>query len=318
MLLNTGILPIDATSSQVLNTIEESTENVAKLIQQGRFEELWHQLIVWGIDFIGKLLLSLVIFYVGKWIIKKISKFFDKLLRRRNMDTSLRNFLRTVISGFLFAILIFLIINIVGLQTVSLAALIGSIGLAVGLAVKDNLSNFAGGVMLLFNKPFKTGDSIEVQNLSGTVQSIGILYTQLVTFDGRRVYIPNGPLSTGNIVNFSAEPNRRLEFVIGVDFGSDINEVKAILLDIVNDHPKILKDPAPAVVLKTINNSSVDFSVRVFTTNPDYGDVNFDLNEMVYNKLKEKGIKTPFQQMILHWANNNDEKKGDDLILSQE
>ena len=175
------------------------------MIRDGRFEELGERSITWGIEFLGKLAIALLIFFVGKWIIGKIRKFADRIMSRRQMDIALKGFLKNLIEIFLFTLLIILIINIVGSQTVSLAALIASVGLAVGLAVKDNLANFAGGVMLLFNKPFKGGDYIEAQNLAGTVQSVGILYTTLTTADNKTIYIPNGPLSTGNILNYSTQ-----------------------------------------------------------------------------------------------------------------
>ena len=157
------------------------------------FEELLNKFVTGGIDFAGKLLLALLIFFVGKWLIKKINQALDKLMTQRQIDIALKSFLKNVFNILCYTFLFIIIINVVGKQTVSLAAIIGSVGLAVGLAVKDNLANFAGGIMLLLNKPFKGGDFIEAQNLSGTVKSVGILYTTLITADNKTVYIPNGP-----------------------------------------------------------------------------------------------------------------------------
>jgi small conductance mechanosensitive channel len=282
-----------------------SDHTVSGLIKQGRFEELLDKLIHWSIDFGGKLLLAILIFVVGKWLIKRIKKTVNRIMTRRNLDRTLQGFLKNLIDIFLYTVLIIFIINLIGTKTVSIAAIIAAAGLAIGLAVKDNLANFAGGVMLLFNRPFNAGDLIEAQNLKGTVQTIGILYTQLVTFDSRRVYIPNGPLSTGNIINYSSEPSRRLEFVIGVDYGTNVDEVKGILTEIMDNHPKILKDPAPVVILREMKDSSVEFALRFFTKNEDYANVNFDMNELVYNKLNEKGITIPFPQLTLHLANDS-------------
>ena len=190
----------------------------------------------------------------------------------------------------------------VGTKPVSLIALIGSIGLAVGLAVKDNLANFAGGVMLLFNKPFRGGDYIEAQNVAGTVQSVGILYTTLTTFDNKTVHIPNGPLSTGNIVNYSTQATRRVDLTVNVDYGSDVELVKRLLLDIAEKHPQVLKDPEPLSRMVKMNDSSIDFVLRVWTLAGDYWPVTFDLNEQTYEALVSHGLNIPFPQMTIHMA----------------
>lgn len=228
--------------------------------------------------------------------------FSGRIINRRIDDTALRSFMMNMINIILFAILFILIINVVGIKTISVAALIGSIGLAIGLAVKDNLANFAGGVMLLFNKPFKGGDYIEAQNVAGTVQSVGILYTTLTTSDNKTVHIPNGPLSTGNIVNFNTQVTRRVELTINVDYGSDVNLVKRLLLEIADRHPLILKDPAPFSRMVKMNISSIDFVLRVWTARDDLWTVTYDLNEQVYEVLNKEGLSIPFQQMTVHLA----------------
>ena len=209
----------------------------------------------------------------------------------------------------LFAVLIIMIINIVGTKTVSIAALIGSVGLAVGLAVKDNLANFAGGVMLLLNKPFKGGNYIEAQSVAGTVQSIGILYTTITTFDNKTIHIPNGPLSTGNITNYSTQATRRVDLTVNVDYGSDVEQVKKLLLDIAEKHPKVLDDPAPFSRMVKMNDSSIDFVLRVWTLAGDYWPVTFDLNEQTYEALNANGLNIPFPQMTLHMAKESSEKE---------
>jgi len=197
------------------------------------------------------------------------------------------------------------IFNIVGTKAVSLAALIGSVGLAIGLAVKDNLANFAGGVMLLFNKPFKGGDYIEAQNLEGKVQSVGILYTTLITFDNKTIHIPNGPLSTGNIVNYTAQATRRVDVSVNVEYGSDVELVKSLLLEIADRHPLILKDPAPFSRMVKMNDSSIDFVLRVWTSTDDFWTVTYDLNEQIYETLNANGLNIPFPQMTIHMANDS-------------
>ncbi|WP_298649553.1 mechanosensitive ion channel domain-containing protein [uncultured Proteiniphilum sp.] len=285
--------------------------SAAELIKAGRFEELFDQFLTGSIDFLGKLLIALLIFYVGKWIIRRVAGFFNRVFEKRIDDTALRSFLLNILNISLFIVLIILIINTVGIKTVSIAALIGSVGLAVGLAVKDNLANFAGGVMLLFNKPFKGGDYIEAQNVAGTVQSVGILYTTLTTFDNKTVHIPNGPLSTGNIVNYSTQPTRRVDMTVNVDYGSNVEQVKQLLLDIAENHPGVLKNPTPFSRMAKMNDSSIDFVLRVWTSSDNYWPVTFDLNEQIYEALNAHGLNIPFPQMTIHLAkaDNEQEKK---------
>ena len=290
-----------ATTESVTQVVEQSP-TAAELIKNGRFEELLDQFLTGSIDILGKLLIALLIFFLGRWLIKQIDKVFKRMLNRKVDDIALRSFLMNILNIALFATLIIVIINIVGSKTVSLAALIGSVGLALGLAVKDNLANFAGGVMLLFNKPFRGGDYIEAQGVAGTVQSVGILYTTLTTFDNKTVHISNGPLSTGNIINYSTQATRRVDLTVSVEYGSDVEEVKRLLLEIAERHPQVLKDPAPLSRMVKMNDSSIDFVLRVWTLTGDFWPVTFDLNEQVYNALNTNGLNIPFPQMTIHMA----------------
>jgi len=290
-----------ATTESVTQVVEQSP-TAAELIKNGRFEELLDQFLTGSIDILGKLLIALLIFFLGRWLIKQIDKVFKRMLNRKVEDIALRSFLMNILNIALFATLIIVIINIVGSKTVSLAALIGSVGLALGLAVKDNLANFAGGVMLLFNKPFRGGDYIEAQGVAGTVQSVGILYTTLITFDNKTVHISNGPLSTGNIINYSTQATRRVDLTVSVEYGSDVEEVKRLLLEIAERHPQVLKDPAPLSRMVKMNDSSIDFVLRVWTLTGDFWPVTFDLNEQVYNALNANGLNIPFPQMTIHMA----------------
>ncbi len=302
------IAQAETTTETVIPTTESATPvveqsvNAAELIKTGQLDELLDLFLTGSIDFIGKLLIALLIFFLGRWIIKKIDKVFKRILNNRIDDIALRSFLSTLLNVALFATLVILIINVVGSRTVSLVALIGSIGLALGLAVKDNLANFAGGVMLLFNKPFKGGDYIEAQSVAGTVQAVGILYTTLTTFDNKTVHIPNGPLSIGNIINYSTQSTRRLDLTVNVDYGSDVELVKSLLLDIAEKHPQVLKDPAPLSRMVKMNDSSIDFVLRVWTLSGDFWPVTFDLNEQTYDALVKNGLNIPFPQMTVHLA----------------
>ncbi len=282
--------------------VDAQTASTAELIKSGRFEELFDQFLTGSIDFFGKLLIALLIFYVGKWIIHRLTKLSKRIFEKRIDDTALRSFLMNILNIALFATLIILIINIVGTKTVSVVALVGSVGLALGLAVKDNLANFAGGVMLLFNKPFRGGDYIEAQSVAGTVRSVGILYTTLITFDNKTVHIPNGPLSTGNIINYSTQATRRIDLTVNADYGSEVDMVKKLLLEIAEKHPRVLKDPAPFARMVKMSDSSIEYVLRVWALSDDFWPVTFDLNEQVYEAMNAKGLNIPFPQMTIHMA----------------
>lgn len=225
------------------------------------------------------------------------------MLRRSSWDIVLKGFLRTVIQALLYVVLFMILINAVGVKTVSIAAIIGSVGLAVGLAMKDNLANFAGGVMILLSKPFKGGDYITTQNLEGTVESIGILHTILRTGDNKTVYIPNGPLSTGNIINNrSMDGTLRTVIVVNVDYGSNVDNVKLLLQEIAGSHPKVLKEPKPFARMTKINPTSLEFTVRVWAKSSDLWEVNHDLTESFYKNLYDKGMISSLQQITVHMA----------------
>lgn len=297
MLLN-AVMAADSTAVQ-------RNEKVAEMIKEGRFDDFGSHLLTWSIDFLLKLIFALIIFFIGRWLITKATRFLGRVLSKRRMEHSLRTFLTSIASILLYILLIIILINVVGTKTVSLAAIIGSIGLAIGLAVKDNLANFAGGVMLLFNKPFRDGDYIEAQSLAGTVRNIGILYTTLTTPDNKTIHIPNGPLSTGNIINYNEQRTRRIEIVVNADYGTDVDTVKNLLRDIATQHRNVLKTPEPFVRMTKMSENSIDFTLRVWVNREDYWETNFDLNEEIYKQMDKNGINIPFPQLTVHLANNN-------------
>lgn len=288
------------TAETAADPTTSTTATFGRLIREGKYMELIDQFAVWGIEFLGKILLALVIFFVGRLFIKTIRNIIIRLFPSGRIDDTLRTFLRSLLDVLLYVLLFLLIINTVGTKAVSFAALMGAVGLAMGLAVKDNLANFAGGVMLLFNKPFRSGDYIDAQGESGTVDSIGILYTKIITVDNHVIFMPNGPLSTGSITNYSTTSTRRQEIVVGVEYGADVELVKKILMEEVMKHPKILKDPEPFVRLTNMNESSIDFSIRVWTLNRDRWDTEWDLKEAIYTRLNKEGLDIPYPQMTVH------------------
>ncbi|MGI6718598.1 MAG: mechanosensitive ion channel family protein [Bacteroidales bacterium] len=289
--------------STAIASADQQMQSVAEMIKAGDFAGIGNAFALWGINFLHKLIIALVIFFLGRLIIKWIKKGLQKnenKIQKKGKNALANRFLNKLIIIGLYVVLILLIINVVGAKTVSIAAIIGSIGLAIGLAVKDNLANFAGGIMLLLNKPFKEGDYIEAQGKDGIVVDVGILYTKIKTFDNKMQYLPNGPLSTGNIINYNTYPTRRVSLTVPVEYGTDIEVVKKVLLDIAEQHPLVLKDPAPYARVSNLNDHSVDFSFRAWTNTENYWSVLADLTETVYNKLNENGIVIPFQQLTVH------------------
>ena len=293
--------PIIPTDSITLHTPAQPT--FGELIKTGQFEQVLDNALTWGIDLAANIVLALVLFFVGRFVILKINGFSNKILKKSSWDAVLKGFISSIIQTVLFIVLFMIIIRAVGVKTVSIAALIGTMGLAIGLAMKDNLSNFAGGVLILLSKPFRGGDYIKAQGLEGTVVSIGILHTILRTGENKTVYIPNGPLSTGNITNNnSLDGTLRTDIIVNVDYGSDVEEVKKELLSIAREHPKVLIQPDPFARMTKINTATLEFTVRVWAEKGDLWGVNNDLTEKIYQNLYERGMISSLQQMTIHMA----------------
>jgi small conductance mechanosensitive channel len=274
--------------------------SIVEMFMGGEYEQILDRLIAGAITFGGKMLIALIIFFVGRWIIKKIFKIENRFFKKMDMDCALTGFLNGLTKIVLYGALILIIISAVGIQTVSMAALIAAAGFAIGFAVKDNLANFAGGVILLINKPFKGGDNIKVQDVEGVVDSIGILYTVLHSADNKMIHVPNGPLSTGNIINMSTQEIRRVDAEAKVEYGASVEEVRAALLSLVEKNDKILADPEPLVRMMGMTETSVDFQLRVWVKYEDYWEVNFWMNEVIYTELRNRGIGMPFTKMVMH------------------
>ncbi|MBV3866223.1 mechanosensitive ion channel family protein [Phocaeicola coprocola] len=265
-------------------------------------EQLLSKLLDWGIE-VGKDLLGAIIIYiVGCFIIKQVGRLLARILEKRKLEISVQTFLRSLVSILLNLILAFAIVSRLGVETTSFAALLASAGVAIGMALSGNLSNFAGGLIILVFKPFKVGDYIEGQNANGTVREIQIFHTILTTVDNKVIYVPNGALSSNAITNYSKQETRRAEWVFGVEYGEDFEKVKAVLQRIIDADPRILKDPAPMIALGALSASSVDIKVRAWAKTADYWDVYFDMNKIVYDTFNKEGIGFPFPQLTVHQA----------------
>lgn len=245
-----------------------------------------------------RIIFAVIIYFIGIWVVKLLKKLIARILQRKRVEGAVVSFVNNMVDTLLKLVLALIIIGILGIETTSFAAILAAAGLAVGMAMKDNLSNFAGGVMILLNKPFRLNDSINAQGVEGVVKEIGILYTVLFTGDNRTIYLPNGPLSTGTIVNITAQPQRRIDITLNINYGNSAEELKVILDDIIKRNDKILKVPQPFVGVTLINNGNFDITLRVWAQTSDYGDVNVGLNESIYKIFTEKGIYVPSSLLV--------------------
>lgn len=265
-------------------------------------EQILDKLLNWGIDAGKSIIGAILIYVIGRFVIKQINRLVCKILVKRKLEISVQTFCRSLVNLLLNLVLVFAIISKLGIETTSLAALLASAGVAIGMALSGNLSNFAGGLIILVFKPFKVGDYIDGNNVSGTVKEIQIFHTILSTVDNRIIYVPNGSLSSNAIVNYSKQDMRRAEWTFGVEYGEDFEKVKAVLERIIAADTRILKDPAPFIGLGALSASSVDIKVRAWAKTDDYWGVYFDMNRVVYETFNKEGIGFPFPQLTVHQA----------------
>ena len=264
-------------------------------------EFLTHQ----ALDFGSKLLLCIVIYFVGKKLIRLLNKALGKLMNSRRLDSSVISFLTSLIDILLTVGLLIAIINILGINNSSFIALFASFGIAMGMALSGTMQNFAGGVMILLFRPYKIGDYIQAQGQEGIVKSIQIFNTVLITSDNRTIYVPNGSLSNNVIVNFNNQNTRRVEWVIGVEYGTDYDIAKSTLQNILSSDARILNDPTPLIVLKELGANSVDILIRAWVKRPNYWNVYYDINEQIYKLFETNGISIPFPQLKVHLSDNS-------------
>lgn len=245
-------------------------------------------------------LLAIVVLIAGLWLIGALGRAMAKVMRKREVDPSLIPFLRGLTTALLKVMLVISVIQMVGVQTTSFIAVLGAAGLAIGMALSGTLQNFAGGVMILVLKPFKVGDFIEAEGHSGTVRSIQIFHTILTTPDNKTIVLPNAPVSTNAIVNYSTEARRRVDFTFGIGYGDDIDKARKVIEGLITADKRIHQDPAPLIVVGELADSSVNLTVRVWVDSGDYWGVHFDMTEQVKKRFDAEGISIPFPQMDVH------------------
>ena len=247
-----------------------------------------------------KILMALVIFVVGKWIVKKLSGLIEGLMVKKEVDPAIRNFAGSIVYYTLLAFVCIAALGQLGIQTASFVAIVGAAGLAVGLALQGSLSNFAAGVLLLIFRPFKVGDFVEVAGTSGVIQSIQIFTTELNTPDNKKVIVPNGGIISGNIVNYSANDTRRVDLVFGIGYSDDIDKARQVIEGILKADKRVLEIPEATVAVVELADSSVNFVCRPWVATADYWAVYFDITEAVKKAFDSSGISIPFPQQDVH------------------
>ena len=257
-----------------------------------------------GIDLLLQLLLAIVIWIVGSYLIKTFKKVIIKSMEKKGVDPSLKSFLGSLITAVLYVMLVIITISTIGVQTSSLVAVLGAAGLAIGLALQGSLSNFAGGVLIIIFRPFNVGDFIEMGSMSGTVKEIQIFQTFLDTPDNKRVVIPNGQLSNNSLINYTRTPTRRIDMKFSVGYNSDIKLVRNLIEEIINKNGFVLKDHEILVRLETLADSSMIFVVKVWALNENYWYIYYNITENIKNNFDKNGIEIPYPKMDVNIKNS--------------
>jgi len=267
-------------------------------------QKYWDYVINILIEFSPRLISALLIFLIGWYAIKVIKRVVTKIMIKREMEPTLSKFLADILIWTLKILLFVTVISRLGVENSSFVAIIGAAGLAIGLSLQGSLSNFAGGVLIIMFKPFKVGDFIEAQGVSGTVQQIQIFVTQLATVDNQIIFVPNGALSNGNIINYSYAETRRANIIINISYDSNLKKAKEIIFDIIHNHPAILKEPEPVILVDSLGDSSVNIAVRPWSKIEDFFTMRSDILEQIKQQFEENKITIPFPQSEIHIKNN--------------
>ena len=253
-----------------------------------------------GINFGIRVVLAILLFLIGRWVIRRLLRIFERILKRREIDGVAVTLLGSVLTALLYIALFLTLGGVLGVKSVSFAAVLASMGLAVGMALSGQLQNLAGGVIIMVTKPFSIGDYILAQTAEGSVRAVSLFYTEILTPDNKRIFIPNGILSSGVMVNYSHEETRRIEWIIGVEYDEDFSRVRLAIESLLESDERVLKTPEPTIVLHNLNSSSVDVLVRAWVRSDDLWPVFWDFNRRVYEDFNKRGISFPFPQLTVH------------------
>lgn len=287
---------------QETNSIGTGNDIVSELSNLDFSKIALNDVIGYIVQFGKNVLLAIIVYFVGRFLIKYTMKALRTLTQKRKMEASLTSFLISLVSISLNVFLAIIIVGILGIDTSSFLAVFASAGIAVGMALSGTLQNFAGGVLILLLKPYKVGDFIEAQGFAGTVREIQIFSTILGTPDNQTVIIPNGPLATGSLKNSTKAPTRRVDIDVEVAYGTDPDAVRKVLMDIITADERIMQSGvfAPFIPMTSMGSSSLTFQMRIWVKAPDFWNVKFETTEKIYRQLGEAGIEIPFQQMDVH------------------
>lgn len=295
------------TAATGIETVSDSIASSADIYQKAitsisgmTISEIISIMASYIISFGIKILKVILIWFVGRWLAKRLRTLIKIIMERHNTAPSVQTFLSSLVDVVIMITLIIMIIGVLGIDTSSFIALFASAGVAVGMALSGTLQNFAGGVIILLFRPYKVGDYIEAQGQAGTVKEIQIFNTILKTPDNKIILVPNGPISTGIINNYSRESLRRVDFTVSISYGNDYEKAKEVISAIIDADSRILRDPAPFIALKTLNSSSIDIAVRVWAKQEDYWGIYFDMNKTIYETLPKHGLEFPFQTLTVN------------------
>lgn len=314
-MIQTDIILTQADTT-VSDTVKEVGEKMVSINPKSP-QEIVSQSISWfdsamnwlttnGLSFCVSLMGALAFLFIGFWVSKLIVKALRKMMVRKNSDPGLISFVSSLANIALKIMIIISVMGMVGIQMTSFIAVLGAAGIAIGMALQGTLSNFASGVMILIFKPYKVDDYIEAQGVAGVVKEIQIFNTIITTVDNKTIIVPNSALATNLLTNYSKQDKRRVDWTVGVTYGTDFKVARDSIMRILEADNRILKDPAPFISIIELADSSVNIVVRVWVNTPDYWDVFFDFNNKVYATFNEEGIEFPFPQMDVHLKNNNE------------
>ena len=268
------------------------------------FSELLDSIVAFGL----KLLAAFVIYFIGVWLIRKVKTILKRIFEKKETEAAIASFIQSIVSIALTIMLIITTVGTLGIDTTSLAALLAGGGMAIGMALNGTVQNFAGGIMLLIFRPFKTGDFIEIQGYTGTVAELTITSTKLITTDNRVIVIPNGAVSNGTINNYSHMEYRRLDLIIDVEYGTSAEEACKVLMDLIKADVRILDiekgaKADPFVALSALKDSSIQFTIKVWVRSEDYWDVNYNLLSRIYSELPKHNIQFPYPKLDVNILN---------------
>ena len=286
------ILPDSVQKANLAKAVEKiATLDYHEVLQTMLSEAVW---------IVIKIVIALAIYFLGRWIVRRVVRLIDVAMERRKVDISLRSFMRNTVRVVFSLILVLIVVQTLGVNVTSLIAVFSAATLAIGMALSGTAQNFAGGVMILMMKPYRVGDYISAQGQSGTVREIKLFSTVITTTDNQTIYIPNNAIATAIIDNYTTAEQRRVDWTVGISYGDDVDVARETILAMLAADARILRETAPGVWVAALAGSSVNLSVRAWTLNADYWDVFFENNERFYKELPARGINFPFPQMDVH------------------